>query len=51
MKHWVRLARTTERNGWESVEPMIGKLKARMLTGDEQSRRLAMVGEGMSDRA
>jgi hypothetical protein len=44
------LSRTTEQGGRESVEAMIGEFKARMLAGDDKSRRLAKLGKSMSDR-
>lgn len=45
------MSRDAELRGGETFEPMIAELKARMLTGDEQMRRLAEFGEGMGDWA
>ena len=51
MKHRVGLAGTMERNGVETLKAMIGKLKSRMLAGDQQDGFLAECGEGMGNRA
>jgi hypothetical protein len=51
VKHWVWLPWATERHGRKSIKAMVGKLKARMLPGNEKSRRLAKVGEGVGNRA
>jgi hypothetical protein len=50
MEHRVRLARTIEQGCRKGVEAMLSKLQARMLPGKKQMRRLAEIGESMSDR-
>jgi hypothetical protein len=49
MDHRIRLAGAVERGGGKSFQPMVAQLEPGMLAGDEQMRRLAESGEGMSD--
>ena len=49
MDHRVGLPRAIEMDSGEYLQPMVGKLKTRMLTGDEQPRGLAEVCECARD--
>jgi hypothetical protein len=51
VKHRVGLPRTSEGHGRKTVQAVIGKLKAGVLPGDKQPRRLAEIGKGMGDWA
>jgi hypothetical protein len=51
VKHRVGLAWAGEWAGGKILQPMIGKLEARMLAGDQQPGRLAGGGKGMDDWA
>jgi hypothetical protein len=51
MDHRVGLAGAIERGRSKAFQPMVAKLEARVLAGDEQLRRLAKRGERMGNRA
>jgi hypothetical protein len=51
MENRIWLPWAAKLRGGEAVKAMVAQFQPRMLTGNEQLRRLAKVGKGVGDRA